>query len=119
MPTQSKTKTTRNGAGAKSTATAPHKPAARRTQARSVAESAVDVPVGVVLNASDRIAGLVEPFSDRTAADRQLKDYRTRVRKALKRSERRGATARRKATSRARKRTRQLADRVGQLPALR
>jgi hypothetical protein len=75
----------------------------RAERARSVAESAVDLPVGAVLEASDRVAELVEPFSGRDAAERQLKSYSTRLRRTVKRTERRGASARRKATIEARK----------------
>jgi hypothetical protein len=75
----------------------------RVEQARAAAESAVDLPVGAVLEVSDRFAELVEPFTGRTAAQRQLKSYGTQLRRTAKRTERRGATARRKATSEARK----------------
>lgn len=75
----------------------------RAEQARAAAESAVDVPVGAVLEVSDRVAGLVEPFTDRGAARKQLRSYGTQLRRTVKRSERRGAGARRKATSEARK----------------
>ena len=75
----------------------------RVEQARAAAQSAVDVPVGAVLEASDRVAELVEPFSGRTAAQKQLKSYGTQLRRTVKRSERRGATARRKAATEARK----------------
>ncbi|HKI66745.1 MAG TPA: hypothetical protein VJ989_05700 [Solirubrobacterales bacterium] len=75
----------------------------RAEQARAAAESAVDVPVGAVLEASDRVAELVEPFAGRSAAGKQLRSYGTQLRRTVKRSERRGATARRKATTEARK----------------
>lgn len=78
-------------------------PASRVEQARAAAQSAVDVPVGAVLEVSDRVADLVEPFSGPTAARKQLKSYGTQLRRSVKRSERRGATARRKATTEARK----------------
>jgi hypothetical protein len=85
---------------AKSTPT----PAPSRTgQARVAAERAVDVPVGAVLEASDRVVELVEPFAGRSAARKQLKSYGTQLRRTVKRSERRGAGARRKATTEARK----------------
>ncbi len=61
------------------------------------------MPVGAVLEVSDRVAELVEPFSGRTAAQKQLKSYGTQLRRTVKRSERRGATARRKAATEARK----------------
>lgn len=78
-------------------------PPSRVEQARAAAESAVDVPVGAVLEVSDRVAELVEPFNGRTAAQKQLKSYGTQLRRTVKRSERRGASARRKAVTEARK----------------
>jgi gas vesicle protein len=75
----------------------------RVEQARAAAERAVDVPVGAVLEVSDRVAELVEPFSGRSAAQKQFKSYGTQLRRTVKRTERRGATARRKATTEARK----------------
>ena len=76
----------------------------RAEQARTAAESAVDVPVGAVLEVSDRVAELVEPFTGRSAAQKQLRSYGTQLRRTVKRSERRGATVRRKAATEARKR---------------
>jgi hypothetical protein len=78
-------------------------PPSRAEQARAAAESAVDVPVGAVLEVSDRVAGLVEPFNGREAAQKQLKSYRAQLRRTVKRSERRGASVRRKASAEARK----------------
>jgi hypothetical protein len=75
----------------------------RSGQARSIAESAVDLPVGAVLELSDRVAELVEPLTGRTQAEKQLQAYRTRLRRSVKRTERRGTTARRKAATEARK----------------
>lgn len=97
MATQSKS--------SKSNGTAPSTKAStsQKNQARTVAESAVDFPVGAVLVATDRISELVEPFTGRTAAEKQLKSYRTQLRRQVKRTERRGATARRKATTEVRK----------------
>jgi hypothetical protein len=99
MPTQSKVSSKSKTKGEAKKAPVP----SRVEQARSVAESAVDLPVGAVLEVSDRVAELVEPFSGRSAAERQLKSYSTRLRRTAKRTERRGATARRKAASEARK----------------
>lgn len=78
-------------------------PSSRTEQARTVAESAVDLPVGVVLEVSDRVTELVEPFAGASAAQKQLKSYSSRLRRTAKRTERRGATARRKAATEARK----------------
>jgi hypothetical protein len=97
MATQSKSV---NGAGAKPKAKATP---AEKNQARKVAESAVDLPVGAVLTVADRVGELVEPFTGRTGAKKQLKSYRTQLRRRVKRTERRGTTARNRATSEARK----------------
>ncbi|HEY0390901.1 MAG TPA: hypothetical protein VGC63_04245 [Solirubrobacterales bacterium] len=98
---------------AKSNGTAPKAKAQRsakaspstseKNQARTVVETAVDIPVGAVLTVTDRVADLVEPFTARSGAEKQLKSYRAELRRRVKRTERRGATARRKATSEARK----------------
>jgi len=98
MPTQSKASSNKAKTSAKNSTTS-----SRAEQARSVAESAVDLPVGAVLEVSDRVAELVEPFNGRTAAERQITSYGTRLRRTVKRTERRGASARRKATVEARK----------------
>ena len=84
-------------------ASSPAPAPSRVEQARAAAERAVDVPVGAVLEVSDRVADLVEPFSGRSAAQKQLKSYGTSLRRTVKRTERRGATARRKAATEARK----------------
>ena len=73
---------------------------AEKNQAQIVAEAAVDIPVGAVLSVTDRVGELVEPFTDRSSAERKIKAYRTELRRTLKRTERRGTTARRKATPR-------------------
>ena len=56
-------------------------PASEKNQARTVAETAVDLPVGAVLAVTDRVAELVEPFTGRSAAEKQLKSYRTELRR--------------------------------------
>jgi phosphoglycerate-specific signal transduction histidine kinase len=76
---------------------------AQKRQTRSVAETAVDLPVGAVLSVTDRVSELVEPFTGRSAAEKQLKSYRTELRRRVKRTERRGTTARKRATTEARK----------------
>jgi hypothetical protein len=93
--TSSKTKPTSAKTKAKSTSPV--------EQARAAAQTAVDVPVGAVLEVSDRVAELVEPFSGQAAARKQLRSYGTQLRRTVKRSERRGAGVRRKATTEARK----------------
>lgn len=103
MPTQaksSKAKTSKTKTQKKST---PPVASSRTDQARSIAETVLDLPVGAVLEISDRVADLVEPFTGRTGAEKQLKSYSTRLRRSVKRTERRGASARRKATTEARK----------------
>lgn len=99
-PQGSTTKRSANSAGAKAGKAAK---APERNQARSVAEAAVDLPVGAVLGATDRLAELAEPFTDRAGAGKQLKAYRAQLGRTLRRTERRGAGARRKATREARK----------------
>jgi hypothetical protein len=79
---------------------------AGKSQARTAAETAVDLPVGAVLSLTDRVTELVEPFTGRSAAEKQLKSYRTELRRRVKRTERRGTTARKRATTEARKRQR-------------
>lgn len=74
-----------------------------KSQARTAAETAVDLPVGAVLSLTDRVSELVEPFAGRSAAEKQLKSYRTELRRRVKRTERRGTTARKRATTEARK----------------
>ncbi len=98
----SKTKAKSTRAGAKTTAKSA---APEKNQVQTIAGTAVDLPVGTVLNVADRLSELVDPWTDRRAAEKQVKAYRTRFERTLKRAERRGTTARRKATTEA-KRTR-------------
>jgi hypothetical protein len=70
--------------------------------ARQTAERSVDVPVGVALTVADRVNEIVEPFTARHTAERELKGIRTRVERELNRFERRGASARRKTRTRVR-----------------
>jgi len=101
MATQSSNGSKSSTAKAKPKRTA--KAPAEKGQVQSAAEAAVDLPVGAALAVSDRVADLVGPWTDRSSAEKQLRSYRTQVRKSLKRTERRGATARRRATTEARK----------------
>ncbi|HEX8690456.1 MAG TPA: hypothetical protein VF729_09475, partial [Solirubrobacterales bacterium] len=107
MPTQAKSSSTSSSKSTKTQSKAPKKStpvtASRSAQARSLAESALDLPVGAVLELGDRVAELVEPLSGRAEAEKQLQAYRTRLRRTVKRTERRGTTARRKAAAEARK----------------
>lgn len=93
------TKASKTSSKAKTSTKAP----AQKNQARTVAEAAVDLPVGAVLSLTDRVTDLVEPFTGRTSAEKQIQAYRGQLRRTLKRTERRGTTARRKATTEARK----------------
>ena len=70
--------------------------------ARHTAERSVDVPVGVALTVAERVNEIVEPFTARATAERELRGIRTRVQRALNRFERRGAGARRKTRTRVR-----------------
>ncbi|HET7510251.1 MAG TPA: hypothetical protein VFJ65_08400 [Solirubrobacterales bacterium] len=106
--TQAKRATTEAKKSAAKTAKASKRAATRaavaeKNQVQTVVESAVDFPVGAVLTVSDRIADLAEPWTDRSKAEKQIKGYRDQLRKSLKRTERRGATARRRAATEARK----------------
>src|ERR671934_355250 len=69
---------------------------------RDTAERSVDVPVGAALIVADRFTELVEPFTSRQTAERELRSLRTRVERELNRLQRRGASARRKTRTRAR-----------------
>jgi hypothetical protein len=86
MATQTKSKANSTGPTAKASA-------------KRATTPALDLPVGAVLTVTDRVGELVEPFSGRKAAEKQLKAYRTQLRREVKRAERRGATARKQATS--------------------
>ena len=70
--------------------------------ARQAAERSVDVPVGVALTVADRVNEIVEPFTARATAERELRSIRTRAERDLNRFERRGASARRKTRTRVR-----------------
>ena len=69
-----------------------------KTAAKHTTTPAVDLPVGAVLSVTERVGDLVEPFSGRKAAEKQIKSYRTQLRRQVKRTEQRGASARRQAT---------------------
>jgi len=98
MATQTKAS---NGTKPKAAQAKPAQP--EKSQARVTAERAVDVPVGAVLTVTDRVTELVEPFTGRTSAEKKIKSYRADVRRHVKRTERRGDSARRKATTEARR----------------
>lgn len=75
---------------------------------REVAESALDLPVGTVLVLADRVGEVVEPWTDRDSAGRELRTLRAQLRREVNRVERRGGSARRKALTRARRTRRKL-----------
>lgn len=112
MASNTASKASSTGSKPKSQAKAP----TRAGQARAAVETAVDFPVGAALELSDRVSELVEPFTARTSARKELESYGTQLRRSAKRTERRGSTARRKATTEARKRVDRVAE---QLPVLR
>ncbi len=66
---------------------------------RQGTERAVNVPVGAALTAADRVNEIVEPLTTTEGREKELKSIRTRVERELNKYERRGGTARRKATS--------------------
>jgi hypothetical protein len=84
------------------------------TQATGVAESALLVPVGAVLEVRDRLVGAIQPWTSRTSAEREL----NRVRKDVRRFERRGTVARNRVVRQLRQRrnrvVRELRKRRGQ-----
>ena len=99
----SSTKTTK---AQKSATTTAKQPTTKRTPVdvvRDGTERAVNVPVGAALTAADRVNEIVEPLTNTEGRERELKSMRTRVERQLNKYERRGGTARRKATQRVRK----------------
>jgi hypothetical protein len=74
------------------------------TQVAGVAESAVLVPVGAALEVRDRVVGAIQPWTKRTSAEREL----TRVRRDVRRFERRGSVARNRLVRQLRQRRTQL-----------
>jgi hypothetical protein len=69
---------------------------------RQTSERAVDIPVGAVLTARDRVNGTFEPWTKPETRTRELKGLRTQVTRELNKLERRGGQARRKTTQRVR-----------------
>jgi seryl-tRNA synthetase len=102
-----------------STRTTPATPATPESQsgigeyarrASDTAVSAVDLQFGVALTAADRVRELVKPWRQRETAQRELKSLRHQLTREVNKVERRGGTARRRATQRA-KRTRNRVER--------
>jgi seryl-tRNA synthetase len=79
-------------------------------RASDTAVSAVDLQFGVALTAADRVRELVKPWRQRETAHRELKSLRHQLTREVNKVERRGGTARRRATQRA-KRTRNRVER--------
>lgn len=79
--------------------------------ARRRTERAVDLPVGAALVSAERINEVVEPWTRQSTRKRELRGLRQQVRRELGKFERRGGTARRKATRTARQ-TRTRVERV-------
>ena len=75
------------------------------TQVSGVAESAVLVPVGAALEVRDRLVGAIQPWTTRTSAEREL----GRVRRDVRRFERRGTVARNRVVRELRKRRNRVA----------
>jgi hypothetical protein len=69
---------------------------------RQGAERALDVPVGAVLIARDRVTEVVEPWTSTETREKELKSLRTQVTRELNKFERRGGQARRRTTQRVR-----------------
>ena len=72
-------------------------------RASDTAVTAVDLQVGAALTAADRVRELVEPWRQRQTAERELKSFRSQVTREVNKAERRGGTARRRFTQRARR----------------
>jgi hypothetical protein len=73
------------------------------TYVRQRGERAVDVPVGAVLTAGDRVNGVVQPWTKSETRERELRGLREQAMRELRKFERRGGQARRKATRRVRR----------------
>ncbi len=105
MP-ESKSTTKRKGTTARRKTAKRSRPAARSAkqevekntaevvieQVTDAIKSAVNVPVGIALEARDRIAEAIEPFTERETAEKELRKFRTSLRGDLKRFDRRGNT---------------------------
>ncbi len=70
------------------------------TQVTGVAESALLVPVGAALEVRDRVVNAIQPWTSRPSAEKEL----TRVRRDVRRFERRGSVARNRVLRELRKR---------------
>src|SRR5712691_753828 len=69
----------------------------RTKAAASQAQRAVLIPVGAALVARDNVVEAVQPFTQPTTAERELKKLQRRVSVNLRKYERRGTTARNRA----------------------
>jgi hypothetical protein len=73
------------------------------TQAKRASDyalTAIDVPVGVTLTVADWAGEVVETWTSRKKAERELRGYRDKVAKRIEKIEKRGVSARKDATER-------------------
>jgi chromosome segregation ATPase len=102
--TRNTTKTTKTGTTAKTGTKATTKSTdSAVTYVRQGGERAVDVPIGAVLTARDRLNDVVEPWAKSETRVRELKGLRDQARRELRKFERRGGQARRNVTRRVRR----------------
>lgn len=90
---------------------------AAATYVRETGQRAVDVPVGAVLTARDRVNGVVQPWTKSETRSEELQGLRDQVRSELGKFERRGGQARRKATQRVRETRSGVTGRVRRVPS--
>jgi hypothetical protein len=102
MATNATKTTTRNTTSNNSSSTQTQAKPEGIDYVRQTAERTVDVPVGAALSVVDRVNEIVEPWTSRKTAERELKSLRTQVTREFSKIERRGASARRRATRQAR-----------------
>ncbi|HSJ18678.1 MAG TPA: hypothetical protein VK920_11340 [Solirubrobacterales bacterium] len=103
MATQSQASNTTNRTTATATEKAPRGVGGYARRASDTAVTAVDLQVGAALTAADRVRELVKPWRQRQTAERELKSFRHQVTREVNKAERRGGTARRRFTQRARR----------------
>ncbi len=60
------------------------------TQVTDAIKTVVNIPVGLALEAADKITEAFEPFKERESAEKELRKFRTDLRRSLKRYDRRG-----------------------------
>ena len=109
MPNQSQPTTTTTA-----TETAPSGVGGYARRASDTAVTAADLQVGAALTAADRVRELVKPWRQRQTAERELKSLRHQVTREVNKTGRRGGTARRRFTQRARRTRNRIERRVTQ-----